>query len=134
MLQSFALLLVTVAIVACSSTPEPVPYGLPAPPGTICTMEARPAIAVQPVDGSTSKPVTGAVTVIVRDGLYADTAELRVGVPPGAVTVSVAYERAGTYSVLVRHPAYRDWQRNGVEVVRDDCHVKTVVLRPELRQ
>jgi hypothetical protein len=73
------------------------------------------------------------VTVIVRDGLYADTAEVRVAAPPGAATVSVAYERAGTYTVLVRHPAYRDWQRNGVEVMRDDCHVKTVVLRPELR-
>lgn len=133
MIRNFSLILLAAAGAACHNTPEQPPYGIPAPPGAICTMEARPAISVQVVDAQTGEPVTGAVIVIVRDGLYADTSQARATAPTGVRSAALAYERAGTYAVLVRHPAYREWQRTNVAVTRDECHVKTVVLRAELR-
>ena len=75
--RTFSLILLTAASAACHNTPEQPPYGIPAPPGAICTMEARPAIAVQAVDAVTGQPVKGAIVVIVRDGLYSDTAQSR---------------------------------------------------------
>jgi hypothetical protein len=72
------------------------------------------------------------VTVIVRDGIYSDTAQARVR--RNAPTVSAAYERAGTYIVQVRHAGYREWERRNVHVTRDECHVRTVRLRAELRR
>ena len=127
-------LLASLALAACSSTPELPPYGIPAPPGAICTLEARPAISVEPVDANTGQLVTGSVTMIVNDGLYTDTASARI--PPSSAmrTVTAAYERAGKYDVIIRHPAYRDWTQKDVIVTRGDCHVETVRLRAELRR
>lgn len=127
-------LMAIMAVAACKGTPEPPPYGIPAPPGVICTMEARPAVSVEPVDASSGELVTGVVTLIVTDGLYTDTASARI--PPSSAMrfVSAAYERAGTYDVIVRHSGYREWRQNNVPVSRDECHVETVRLRAELRK
>ncbi|MGH7469148.1 MAG: hypothetical protein ACRENP_14420 [Longimicrobiales bacterium] len=125
------MLCATLVFGACSSTPEPPQAGIPAPPGAICTMEARPAIAVEPIDRSTGRLIDGMVTVIVRDGIYTDTAQARV--QRDAPTISAAYERAGTYIVQVLHPRYREWESGRVPVTRDECHVRTVRLRAELR-
>lgn len=54
----------------------------------------------------------------VTDGTHSERLE------PMAGSVYVgAYERAGTYTVIVSHPGYRQWQRMGVVVERDECHV-----------
>src|SRR5262245_7785568 len=120
-------LLILLALAACQATPELPSVYQPAPPGAICTMEARPAISVEPVDHRTGRPISGNVRVIVSDGMYVDTAFARV--TSSAKSVSAAYERSGTYDVTVEHPNYRTWERNNVAVHRDECHVQTVKLR-----
>ncbi|MEO5580406.1 MAG: PEGA domain-containing protein [Gemmatimonadaceae bacterium] len=50
------------------------------------------------------------------------------------VLLSLAYERAGTYTVTVTKPGYREWRRTGVQVGRDECHVITVPLTARLQQ
>jgi len=95
-------------------------------PGAGCTDNAIPAITVTIVDALTSQPIPGGALVIARDGAYADTA---AGQPP---LYFMAYERSGTYSVSVASPGYRPWNLEGLVVMRDRCHVKTVPLAARL--
>ena len=45
-----------------------------------------------------------------------------------------AYERAGSYSVLVLKDGYVPWSRSGVRVFEDKCHVITVSLEARLER
>ena len=106
---------------ACSSrgeTPEPEP-------GVICTREARSALAVTVVDDATGARIDGA-TVRVTDGEFAENLNSFDGMYSGV------YERAGTYTIVVSHPDYRQWQRAGVVVQRDECHVITEEVEARL--
>ena len=126
------LILAAALALACGSAEEEPPPAAPAP-DVACTLEARPAVTVQPVDRRTGQPVDGGTVLIVRDGLYADTAAVAMGAPPAPISLSAAYERPGTYTVIVRHPEYREWQHTAV-VTKDVCHVQTVRLVAELQR
>jgi hypothetical protein len=95
-------------------------------PGAICTQEARPALQVELRD-----KVTGAssgftdVVVVARDGAYADSVVHAVYPPPHETSIALAYERAGTYSLSVRASGYQAWERTGIVVDADRCHVVT---------
>jgi hypothetical protein len=128
---SLSALMAGAAMLGCSSAPETPAPGIPAPGGVVCTMEARPGITVEPVDAATGQPVSQHATVIAMTSSYADTATVHTtGVP----SISAAYERPGTYTVLVRHPDYREWRRSPVLVTKDECHVQTVRLKAELEK
>ena len=130
MRKSLSVIAVGVTLGGCGA-PEATPPGIPAPGGVVCTMEARPGITVEPVDATTGQSVSQHTTVIAMAGSYADTATVHTtGVP----SISAAYERPGTYAVIVRHPDYREWQRSGVLVTKDECHVQTVRLQAELEK
>jgi hypothetical protein len=97
----------------------------------VCTMEARSSFAVTVVDSTSGTPVRGA-TVRVADGAFSDTL-----VAPGAGATAYSggvYERPGTYTVTVSHTDYRPWQRPGVAVTRDECHVQTQQLTARLQR
>jgi hypothetical protein len=129
-MKTLYLAVLGVGMGACSSPPASTAPS-PAPPANvICTMEARAGIVVQPVDASTGASVTGMTTLRVRTGMESDSARVQLG--DGVTTVAAAYERAGTYTVTVQHPLYRDWTQTGVVVNRDECHVIPVRLRAEL--
>ena len=119
-------------LAACNpQTPAPNLPEAPGPPGVVCTMEARPAITVEPVDAATGQSISQQATLIAMTGSYADTASVHTtGVP----TISAAHERPGTYSVIVKHPDYRDWQRANIVVGRDECHVQTVRLKADMQK
>lgn len=44
-----------------------------------------------------------------------------------------AGERPGTYTVTVSKPGFRDWQRAGIVVTADECHVHPVELSARLQ-
>jgi hypothetical protein len=95
-----------------------------------CTEEARPGLVVTVRDSVVGAAVYQNVRVVARNGVYADTATeslLQSGI------YSLAYERAGTYTVSVEHPSYAVWQRSGVTVTADQCHVETVALLARLQ-
>ena len=119
---------------ACTSVPTQPVVIQPAPPPIACTLEAVAGITVKPVDSETGAVLSGPTTLIVREGLYADTVRTTTGALPLPVTVSAAYERAGTYTIVVRHPGYREFAQTGVEVTRDPCHVHPVRITAELRR
>jgi hypothetical protein len=101
-----------IALTGCSKQ-EPV----------MCTMEARPALAVVVVDSITGAGLAGSTTARARDGGFADSLSGRDSVLSGI------WERAGTYRVEISSAGYRDWSREGITVTRDECHVQTVRIR-----
>ena len=107
---------------ACSSRGE---EGEPSPDGIACTMEARSAFAVTVLDAATGARVSGA-TVRVTDGSFSENLTEYDGVYSGA------HERSGTFTVVVSAPDYQQWQRAGVEVERDECHVITEEVEARL--
>ncbi len=114
--------LLVLCVVACGGRgEEPDPE-----PDVACTMEARSAFAVTVVDAVTSESLAPEATVRVTDGTYSATPE------PFDSIYSGAHERAGTYTVIVSHPDYQQWQRLGVMVERDECHVITEPLEARL--
>jgi hypothetical protein len=89
----------------------------------MCTMEARPALAIVVIDSSSGAGLAAATVAIVREGAFADTLRGTDSL------VSGVHERAGTYRVEVSAPGYLEWSRDGITVDRDQCHVQTVRLR-----
>ena len=60
-------------LAACNpQTPAAGVPEAPGPPGVVCTMEARPAITVEPVDAATGQSITQQATLIAMTGIYAD--------------------------------------------------------------
>lgn len=117
--------MIVVALVltaACSGRGERAD---PGQPQTVCTMEARSALAVTVVDALTNARVTGA-TVRATDGTHSENLTGFEGVYSGA------HERAGTYTIVISHPAYQQWQRAGVVVREDECHVITELVEARL--
>ena len=107
---------------ACSSRGEDRE---PSPDEVACTMEARSAFAVTVLDASTGARVIGA-TVRITDGSFSENLAEYDGVFSGA------HERSGTFTVVVSAPDYQQWQRAGVTVERDECHVITEEVEARL--
>ena len=113
---SVSLALASLALAGCSKKPV-------AEEQVMCTMEARPALAVVVLDSATGAGLAQAAVAVAREGDFADTLRGTDSI------VSGAHERAGTYRVELSAPGYVDWSRDGVKVERDACHVQTVRLR-----
>jgi hypothetical protein len=84
----------------------------PAPTAFLCAADHRPGIRVR-VTGAVLRDSV-AVRAVAQDGAYVDSSsansrELRFG-------ISLAHERAGTYTITVSAPGYHSWQRRGVRV------------------
>lgn len=110
--------------VSCSSSPG-------GPGGTICTLEAKPALTVFVRDSSSGAPIGRGSRATATDGIFVSTAT-HPGGTQDDLPLSLAHERAGTYTVVVTKPGYRDWRASGVRVTRDECHVITVTLTARL--
>jgi hypothetical protein len=126
-------LFLLLALVACSNVNEAPSTGAPAP-GVVCTMEARAGITVDPVDSATGAPLSGPTVLIVSEGAFADTVRANIGTPPAPTSISAAYERPGTYNIVVRHPGYRDFGQTSVVVTKDVCHVQPVRITARLER
>jgi len=102
--------------------------------GTVCTEEARPALSIGLADSVTGRSTGFSnVSIVARDGAYADSVtQATYPAAPFNGPVSLAYEHRGTYTVTVRADGYAPWQRSGVVVTGDQCHVATVSLLARL--
>ncbi len=98
-----------------------------------CTLEARAAISVEIRDSATFAPLADGSTAAVTEGAYSDTLIVCSWSGLEGLTRCGAWERAGTYAVLVTRPGYQPWSRTGVRVTSDACHVRGVALQALLR-
>lgn len=98
-----------------------------------CTEEARAGISVSVADSLTGSAQVTGLSVVAVDGAYRDSVYQAVwpGEPfPGRL--GLAYERPGTYGLIVRADGYAPWTRAGIVVERDECHVITVPVTARL--
>lgn len=95
-----------------------------------CTTVAPPAIAVSVEHLETGELIDDAL-VVARDGFFADSARTEVG-SGGPLTVGLATERPGTYTVRVEKSGFVDWIREDVTATDGGCHVNTVNLSAHL--
>ncbi|MGH7444929.1 MAG: hypothetical protein ACREKM_08640 [Longimicrobiales bacterium] len=104
--------------------------------GQACTLEARPAITVRLLDATTGEsPAADTGRIVVRDGVYADSATVSSFVFEQDVRIGLAHERRGAYSVEVEVPGYERWTTDDVHVGQTDdgCHVDTELVTAELQ-
>jgi predicted lipoprotein with Yx(FWY)xxD motif len=101
-----------------------------------CSLEARASIAVTVVDSVSRVGLGAGSTLILEDGGYRDSVSFPIDqlmyntMPLWALQSA---EREGTYNVRVRRPGYQLWERRGVRVTADRCHVRTVELEARLQ-
>ena len=95
-----------------------------------CTTEARAGINLEIRDAVTQQPAALGATITLTDGAYSEPLSNLDGL--GAAG---AFERAGTYSVRVAKQGYKTFQKDGVVVTKDECHVipvkVTALLEPQ---
>jgi hypothetical protein len=111
--------------VACNSPPNA------STPRTICTMEARAALTVEAVDSATGAPATRGARIVAQSATDTDSTK---GPAASDLPVGLAYERAGTYTVTVTKPGYRQWTQSGITVTKDECHVTPVKVTARLQR
>lgn len=99
-------------------------------PNTFCAAIATPGITVSVIDSITA--LGGGFTglwVRARDGTYVDSNSFVLpNFDSNVQRISVAYNRAGTYTVTVHAAGYNDWVKTGVTVVGEVCFVTTIPL------
>ena len=111
-----------IGVAACGGRGE---AGEPEQPNVACTLEARSALLVTVLDEQTGARVRGATVRATTTDFSEDLGEFNG-------QYSGAHERAGTYTIVISHPDYQQWQRAGVVVERDACHVITEEVEARL--
>ncbi len=98
-----------------------------------CTASIEPAVTVTVFDARTGLPAAEGATATLTDGAFTETMQPSTFDGNGTLTgLQGASERAGTYTVRVTKPGYTAFERSGVAVTRNECHVNTVRLRADL--
>lgn len=94
---------------------------------TGCDLYAAPGLSIAARDATTGASIQGNdVRVILYAERQADTTR--------SLPASLAYEAPGTYTVALEVPGYLRWERTGIRVRADDCHVQTVRVTADLRR
>lgn len=102
-----------------------------------CTADVHRAIEVSVYDAQTRQPAISGAAATVRDGFYSETLREVAWTlvdpsdptsPLLPLTLGGADERSGTYTIRVEKPGYVTWEKTGVRVRRNECHVEGVHL------
>jgi hypothetical protein len=100
----------------------------------VCTRELRFGLIVTVQDSVTGAPAAAEAQLVARDGAYADTViGPSAATDPNALTLFAVPERPGTYELTVSKNTFVTWQRSGVVVTADECHVRPVAVTARLR-
>jgi hypothetical protein len=93
-----------------------------------CLQNVEPAVEVEVRDRITGDFLSTTARGLVREGSFEDSlriAATTLELPPRVVSLIAAEERTGRYVVLVEADGYQGWDTVGVQVTRDECHVRT---------
>lgn len=100
----------------------------------VCTAQFVYGLNIQVQDSVTGAWIASGATLIARDGAFVDSVGAQGSGPEwDQLPLATAGERAGTYDVTVRREGYHPWDRNGIEVEGDTCHVRPVNLVARLQ-
>lgn len=102
--------------------------------GGACDTGIVPGIVVEIHHSQTRAPLADSARGFVLEAAYSDSLWPHGYANTGQMlSRAAAYERAGTYSVLVTRAGYANWSQGNVRVTRGECHVHTVALVAALR-
>ncbi len=99
------------------------------PTNTQCSDIAVAGLTVYVVDQATGDPICDA-TVLATDGSYTETLQLTS--PTSGCFYTGAYERAGTYDLVVSAPNHQTLTQSAIVVAQAGCHVSGRTLTIEL--
>jgi hypothetical protein len=119
--RSSIFLLLLLFAVSCSMSSE---NGEP-----ICTTDVRPGIEVRVKDADTGEIISNLIT-----GRLVDENEGEEKMVQSREVLSGAFEKRGTYSIILEADQYKSWFKDGVEVIEGPCHVQTVKLTAEMQK
>lgn len=114
MARRILLLTAVCSLIACDSPDSTHP----------CTLVLEPAIVVRIRDSVSKLPAAEGATGYVREGSYLDSLRTH----NVELSKQAAFERPGTYTVVVIKTGYQTWKKDGVRVGSNECHVETVSL------
>lgn len=113
---------IPIGIIACN---QPKPEVAPSRGEVFCTLDARYGILVQVRDRATGESVVRDAFIKAIDGFFVDSVRV-----PASFTrsdfIGLALERAGTYTVVVVRPGYARFEKRGIKVTHDACHIQPV--------
>lgn len=98
-----------------------------------CPAVVAPAVVVEVRNATTGDPEAGDAEGRLIDGDFNES--MRVGASNSEgipVTLEGAYERPGTYTVLIEKEGFESWSRSGVQAEEDECGVVTERITAEL--
>ncbi len=116
-MKNVLLIILLVMVWSCNNDDDAAPDPI------FCTEEARPGIQVTVKDVADDSFLTEEVTVTVTDREYKETLQNFT-----SNTFFGAYEREGTYTVMVTKKGYTTFTSDPVVVESDICHVITQVV------
>lgn len=88
--------------------------------GIVCTMEAVAGLNVTVKDALTNETLSTDIVVTATDGPYSEQLEL---MPVDIPSFAGAWERAGTYTIVVSKAGYQTATFSNIVVTSDVCHV-----------
>ena len=98
--------------------------------GEGCTPNVKPGLSINVFDAETGLPAGCGASAVVTEGSYLE--QMTIEATPICVDTShmvAAYERVGTYQIVVSKPGYLDETVSDVDVVMTDgCSVDTTVV------
>lgn len=105
--------------------------------GTVCLQVISPGIAVYVFDKETNSPISCNSSVVIGDGSYTETiTEVSLQDGDGNCVdegpLEGAFERAGSYTVIVSKEGYQDFIATDVNVIEDVCGVITLSIEAHL--
>ncbi len=99
----------------------------------VCTTSVEPALIVEVRDAESGEPAALGAVAEVTDGEYKEELVLHSVYDADLLIFAGPPERAGNYHLTVIKSGYYTWERPGINVTRDECHVRTVQVRVDLR-
>lgn len=97
-----------------------------------CLTVYQPGFIVTITDSLSGEPRSEIATAIVTDGAFVDTLVPYLFSASGEVAKAGAYERPGTYDLLVTAPGYLEYRRTGLQLTAGECHVRTLEVDARL--
>jgi len=94
----------------------------------VCDPAAAGGILIHVFDAPSGNPAACGVTATVTAPGFSEVHQLTATPCSDSMPILAAFERRGTYSVVVSKSGYQDSRIDNVVVTGDVCHVATVVL------
>ena len=97
-----------------------------------CTPSIEPALIVTVSDAQTGASLEA--TILVQDGKFQETLNLRSITATGQFIYGGAFERPGHYTVKVSRDGYKKAVLKNIKVTKGNCHVVTRKLSVALNR